>query len=105
MKPSFDFPFLPQQILFLSSSLLKKTKYPCDSNVVSVRLTPSAALPFLCTPCLTLTGLSGSLSETNSEMLLSGTDSSRFGGKGEWNQSSGELARTGGSLFLYINQS
>jgi len=85
---SFSLSLKTLLVFFLS---LKKQKFPCDSNVISVSLSPSAALPILCTPCLTLTGLLGSLSETNPEMLLSGTDSSLFGGKGEWTQSSGEL--------------
>ena len=59
--------------------------YPCDTNVITVSVSPSTPLPFKCLPCLTISGLFGSLSP-DSSMTLSGTEADLFDYEAKWTQ-------------------
>ena len=79
-----DQPLYVDPVTITTKSIGQDSPYPCDVNVISVTIKANKAMPFLCKPCITVSGLSGSLSENDSGMLLSGTDAHRFGSTASW---------------------
>jgi len=79
-----------QDISFTLREIEQSNPFPCAENQITVTLVSDTDLKARCSPVVTVTGLTGSLSPTKT-ISLTQNENNRFNSTAKWSQGTGEL--------------